>query len=219
MTARRLPRLPTVLTLLVLACVLPELVLQGADLGLWGSARWRPMAYAYGAFWAGLLHGWTPNFALQPATMFVTYGFLHAGLGHMVVNMVTLLSLGAAILARIGPRRFLWLYGACLLGGGLGFALLTAMAQPMVGASGALFGLVGAWVAWGVTDAWGAARGPAARAGALARGLLWPVLVLVLMNLAMLWLSGGLLAWETHLGGFVTGGMVAPLLARRRTLD
>ncbi len=206
-----------VLLALVLACAIPEAVLQGADLGLWGTARWRPLAYANGAFWAGLLRGWTPNFALQPGTMFATYGFLHAGAMHMIVNMITLVALGLPIIARIGQRRFLLLYAGALIGGGLGFALLTASPRPMVGASGALFGLVGAWVAWGMIDAWRASRGALARLRVLGRDLLWPAAILALLNLGMLWVSGGLLAWETHLGGFVAGALLAPALPARRT--
>ena len=208
-------RWPPLLVGLVLACVIPELVLQGADHGLWGSARWRPMAYAYGAFWAGLLQGWTPNFRAQPVTMFVTHGFLHADALHLTVNMLTLVSLGLAIIARVGQRRFLWLYTASLLGGGLGFALLTREAQPMVGASGALFGLVGAWIVWEVMDAWARTTGLSDHLWVLGRGLLWPMAILVLLNLAMLWITGGKLAWETHLGGFVAGMAVAPFLLPR----
>jgi membrane associated rhomboid family serine protease len=210
--SHRIFGLPAVLAILLLACVIPELVLQGADLGLWGSARWRPLAYQNGAFWAGLLRGWTPNYAAQPATMFATYGFLHAGALHMVVNMMTLISLGLPIVARIGQRRFALLYAVSLLGGGIGFALLTASRQPMVGASGALFGLVGAWIVWGMMQAWRASTGSLGRLRVLGRDLLWPATILVLLNLAMLWISGGLLAWETHLGGFVAGALLAPFL-------
>jgi rhomboid protease GluP len=216
-TRRRPFGLPAVLTILLLACVTPELVLQGADLGLWGSARWRPLAYQNGAFWAGLLRGWTPNYAAQPVTMFATYGFLHAGAMHMFVNMMTLVSLGLPIVTRIGQRRFVLLYAVSLLGGAIGFALLTASRQPMVGASGALFGLVGAWIIWGMMQAWRASTGPLGRLRVLGRDLLWPITILILMNWAMLWLSGGLLAWETHLGGFVIGAMVAPFLVLRGT--
>jgi rhomboid protease GluP len=200
---------------LALACILPELALLGADLGLWGSPRWRGIAYAHGAFWVGLLHGWRPNYAGQPAAMFVTYGFLHGGLVHLLFNTVTLVSLGAAVIARVGQARFLVLYGTALLGGGAGFALLSRAPQPMVGASGALFGLAGALVAWAAAEAAAGERGAAARARALARGLVWPAALLVALNLVMFLAASGALAWEAHLGGFVVGLALAPLLARR----
>ena len=50
------------------------------------------------------------------------------------------------MLARVGALGFSALWGACLLGGATGFALLTSSPAPMVGASGALFGLAGAWL-------------------------------------------------------------------------
>lgn len=184
-------------------------------MGIWGSARWRPLAYQNGAFWLGLLRGWQPNYAVQPVTMFATHGFLHAGLLHMAVNVMTLLSLGTAIVARVGTVQFLMLYGVSLLGGGAGFALLSSSPQPMVGASGALFGLVGAWIIWGMREAWAKSYGPTARLGVLGREIAWPTLILILLNLAMFWISGGLLAWETHLGGAVAGTLMAPLLGQR----
>ncbi len=214
----RRPALPPVAVMaLILACLLPEMVLQGADLGLWGSARWRPLTYQNGAFWLGLLYGWTPNYALQPFAMFVTHAFLHAGLLHLIVNMMTLLSLGTPIVARIGQGRFLVLYALAVLGGGAGFALLATSPRPMVGASGALFGLVGAWIVWGLGDAWRESRGTGigTHLRILGTSLLWPVAWLILLNLVMLWGTGGLIAWETHLGGFVAGAMAAPLLDRR----
>ncbi len=112
---------PTIWILAAL-CALPELVLLGADWGLWGSARWRPMAYQYGAFWAGLLYGWRPNYAGQPVTMFASYGWLHAGPGHLLGNLGALIWLGPEILTRFGTRGFIALWAVCLLGGAAGFA-------------------------------------------------------------------------------------------------
>jgi membrane associated rhomboid family serine protease len=208
-------RWPLAIVALIAACMVPELILQGADHGLWGSARWRPMTYAYGAFWAGLLHGWTPNYLLQPMAMFATHAFLHADALHLAVNMVTLLSFGRAIIARVGTRRFLWLYATSVIGGGIGFALLTNSPRPMVGASGALFGLVGAWIVWEFEDAWTEARGLGNRLVLVGQGLVMPTVVLIALNVAMYVSTGGVLAWETHLGGFIAGALAAPLLMRQ----
>lgn len=192
----------------LLACCLPELLLQAADHGWIGSARWRPLAYQYGAFWAGLLHGWRPNFAAQPATMFLSYGFLHSGLGHLVGNVAALLGLGPMVIERFGTRGFVLVWLGALLGGGAGFGLLSGSPAPMVGASGALFGLLGAWI-WGLA----ADRRAAGRS-------LWPVAGLVaglaLLNLVMWVFLDGLLAWETHLGGFLAGAAIGALLPRAR---
>jgi rhomboid protease GluP len=194
--------------LIIVLCIVPELALQGADWGVWGSARWRPLSYQNGAFWAGLLQGWQPNYAAQPYTMFVTYAFLHAGAAHLVVNMITLFSLGGEIARRAGQSHMLLIYGASILGGAIGFGLLGTVVQPMVGASGALFGLAGAWVTW---DVWAALRAsPSLKT--LAFALLWPVTFLVGLNLVMLWATGGKLAWETHLGGCLAGSLTAAML-------
>ena len=84
-----------VLWALIMACVLPEAVLTMADWGLMGSLRWRTVAYQNGAFWAGLLRDWQPNFAAQPVTMFATHAFLHAGPTHLIGNIRALAGLAS----------------------------------------------------------------------------------------------------------------------------
>jgi rhomboid protease GluP len=204
------PRFPLLaLWALLGLCILPEVVLLGADLGVWGGTGWRGLAYAWFGFWPGLLYDWRPNYRLQPLAMFVTYGFLHVGALHLAVNMVTLWSLGRAVIDRSGPRAFLALYALSLLGGALGFGLLTNTTIPMVGASGALFGLMGGVLVWAVIDR-------------RHEGLtLWPVGRAVLGLLALngvLWVvAGALLAWQTHLGGLLAGAATALFLDWRRT--
>lgn len=200
---RPLPRLPTAISVLALLCALPELVLLGADWGLWGSARWRPMAYQNGAFWAGLLHGWRPNYAAQPVTMFASYGWLHAGPGHLLGNLGVLVWLGPRLLDRFGLPGFAALWGICLLGGAAGFALLTSSPAPMVGASGALFGLAGAALA-GEIRRIRSLREQILKGAAMLAALL-------ALNAAAWALQGGHLAWETHLGGTMAGIAFAAL--------
>ena len=192
---------------LIALCSLIELALSLSDQGLAGQVRLRQLAYDYGGFWPGLLRNWRPNYPAQPWTMFLSYGFLHGGPAHLVVNMITLWSLGRAVLLRVGTRGFAVLYLATILGGALGFALLAPGLQPMVGASGALFGLVGGLLAWTYVDRFTHDEG------------LWPVLravlILALLNLVLWWTMDGQLAWETHLGGFVTGWVTALLIDPR----
>lgn len=201
----------TLLAGIIGVCTLIEAILLGADWGLWGSAHWRPLFYGYGAFWAGLLHGWRPNYALQPITMFFTYAFLHGGPGHLIGNVLVLIPLGRMATERLGARGFGGLYLAAMLGGGAGFGLLATSAAPMVGASGAIFGLAGAWVVWGWQDRRGAGlRGWAAFAPAL-----WAGLGLIAMNVVMWVALSGQLAWETHLGGALAGMAAALVMGRR----
>ena len=197
----------TFLILLALSCCAIEIVLQLADYGLIKPDRLRLLAYEYGGFWPGLLKNWVPNYKWQPYTMFLTYGFFHSGLLHLVVNMLTLWSLGQAVLYRVGTIGFVLIYLASLLGGATGFAFLAPELRPMVGASGALFGLAGALLAWMYVDRYTYKQGllPVAQT----------VLLLVLLNIVLWWAMDGQLAWETHLGGFITGWLAATLVDPR----
>lgn len=199
----------TLLVGLILLCGGIELCLSLADLGVIPVTRLRGLAYEYGGFWPGLLRGWEANYPAQPYAMFFSYGFLHGGLAHLVVNMLTLWSLGRAVLDRVGRGGFILLYLAALLGGAGGYALLSNTPQPMVGASGALFGLAGGLLAWLYVDRYTHAEGllPVAQAVGL----------LVVLNLILWWAMDGQLAWETHLGGFVAGWVMALLIDPRPT--
>lgn len=192
---------------IIALCCLTEAVLQGADWHLWGSPIWRGQAYQYGAFWAGLLHGWQPNYTLQPLLMFLTYPFLHIGALHLFGNMLALFWLGQIAQKRMGTWPFLLLYLISALGGGLGFGLLSGNPVPMTGASGAIFGLLGAWTFWD----WQSRQ----KAGVSLWQATWPTLGiligLILFNLANWAWQGGMLAWETHLGGFLAGGAFSAL--------
>ncbi len=77
-------------------------------------------------------------------TSFVTHIFVHGGVVHLVINCAWLLAFGGAVATRIGSARFLIL---TVLTGIAGAALFLAFnwgrAVPMVGASGAVSGLMG----------------------------------------------------------------------------
>ena len=76
----------------------------------------------------------------------VSAGFLHAGLLHIGFNMYLLCLLGRSSSPSIGSPRFAALYFASLLAGSFG-ALLFEPTALTVGASGAVFGLMGAMAA------------------------------------------------------------------------
>jgi len=203
------PALPAVILAVLAVIIGIEVVLQAADAGLIGTRRWRSLAYQFGAFWPGLLTTWEPNYTGQPAAMFVTYAVLHGGLEHLLGNAVTLWSLGRVVCARTGQRGFVVVFTLTSLGGALCFAALSAGNTPMVGASGALFGLAGIWTGWQWLDR-GQDRGP---------GGTWRVLaiiaVLIALNVVLYWWYSGGLAWQTHLGGFVVGLALSGWLGRK----
>lgn len=201
------PRRLVLITIILLCCAI-EFTLMAADYGVIPIRHLRGVAYQNGGFWTGLLHDWQPNFTAQPATMFITYGFLHAGFWHLTMNMVTLWSFGLAIIDRVGQIRFSILYLVSMLGGAVAFGTLSSAVAPMVGASGALFGLVGAWLIW---------EARACRAEGLSPvPVLWSVLWLVLLNIVLWWATSGRLAWETHLGGALFGAVAGLFITERK---
>ncbi len=194
---------PAVIWLVGLTC-LAEVVLTLTEAGGLGGLGLRRWLVLHGAFWNGLLGGWDALYPLQRELMFVTYALLHGGLLHLIGNMVAVLALGGIVVARIGQKGFLLLYLVTAIGGAVGFALLSNSEAPMVGASGAVFGLIGAWKFW----EWQMRQ----HLGSPMRPLWQFLLGLVVLN-AVLWLAlSGLLAWEAHLGGFVAGVVFAAIV-------
>lgn len=192
---------------LIILCIGIEIILIANGAGLLNYGRLRRLAYEYGGFWPGLLADWPSNFPTQPYLMFFTYSFLHSGPLHLIVNMVTLWSLGCAVLDRVGVSGFYMLYAGAVLGGATGYAILAPGLQPMVGASGALFGLAGGLLAWMYVDRFTRHQGllPVAQA----------VVLLIVLNLVLWWAMRGQLAWQTHLGGFISGWIMALLIDPR----
>ena len=76
-----------------------------------------------------------------------SYAFLHGSALHLLFNLSMLVGLGPALEKSLGSVRFLLLYVVAAIGGGLGTCLLYDPRQPVVGGSGALFGMLGAAVA------------------------------------------------------------------------
>jgi len=109
---------------------------SGGDLGLGGTGG--------SVISNGALFG--PSIAIDHEYYrLVTSGFLHAGLLHIGFNMFLLYLLGTQLEPAIGSVRFTALYFTSLLGGSLG-ALLLSPDSVTVGASGAVFGLMGGFI-------------------------------------------------------------------------
>jgi membrane associated rhomboid family serine protease len=75
----------------------------------------------------------------------VTSGFLHIGIFHILVNMVSLYFVGSALEPAVGRARFVVIYAVSLLAGSFGALLFTPL-SPTAGASGAIFGIFGALI-------------------------------------------------------------------------
>ncbi len=128
----------------------------------------------------------------------VTSGFLHAGLIHIGFNMLLLWLLGQELEPELGSARFLALYMASLLAGAFG-ALLFEPNALTVGASGAVYGLMGA-----------------AAAILYSRGvnpLQTSIGTLIIFNLVLSFLIPNV-SIGGHLGGLVGGGIVGLAFTR-----
>ena len=78
----------------------------------------------------------------QPYTL-ITSIFLHGGIAHIIFNMFALLIFGPILESRIGSKKFLMLYLGAGIAGNIGY-ILTGGTLPALGASGAIFGILGA---------------------------------------------------------------------------
>ncbi|GAA2292154.1 MULTISPECIES: rhomboid family intramembrane serine protease [Streptomyces] len=122
----------------------------------------------------------------------VTSVFLHQQLMHIAFNMLSLWWIGGPLEAALGRVRFIVLYMLSGLGGSALSYLLAAQNQPSLGASGAIFGLLGA-------------------TAVLMRRLNYdmrPVIALLALNLLFTFTWSGI-AWQAHVGGLVAGTVVA----------
>lgn len=91
---------------------------------------------------------WTPNLAGAPALgalQLFTSMFVHEGLGHIFGNMLVLLAFALPFEERIGHRLFLVIYLLSGLAAGLAQSLAVPEPHLLMGASGAIFGVIGAF--------------------------------------------------------------------------
>lgn len=142
----------------------------------------------------------TPRFALQPLAVagadqffrLFSSAFMHYGIVHILFNMYALYVLGPPLERHLGRLRFSSLYLLSALGGSVAVYLFSNPASATVGASGAIFGLFGATaVAYKRFDL----------------DMRW-LIGLIVVNLVLTF-SIPTISWQGHLGGLVTGALVA----------
>jgi membrane associated rhomboid family serine protease len=139
---------------------------------------------------------WVDGVAYGDYYRLFTSMFLHYGLLHLLMNMWALWVLGRLLEAVLGPARFLGLYLVSGLGGSVAVYLFGDQAAPTAGASGAIFGLFAALIVV---------------LRRLRRSVAGVVPILVI-NLIFTFSVPGI-SIAGHLGGMVTGGVVAAGLA------
>ncbi|GAA2226348.1 rhomboid family intramembrane serine protease [Herbiconiux moechotypicola] len=139
---------------------------------------------------------------LEPWRM-ITSIFAHSpsSIFHILLNMYSLFIFGPILERMLGRGRFLALYLIAGLGGSVAVNLLGGPLTAVLGASGAIFGLMGAFFI--INRHLG--------------GNSIQIIVLVGLNLAFgLFIPG--ISWQAHLGGLIAGGLVALIYVRTRPI-
>ena len=135
---------------------------------------------------------------MEPWRM-LTAAFLHS-LGnplHLLLNMYTLWIMGRVLEPALGWPRYLALYLIAALGGSVAVLWLSSPFVPVVGASGAVYGLFAALFII------------MRRTGQNVTG----IAVLIAINLGLSFMPGTNISWQGHLGGLVTGALCALIVA------
>lgn len=122
-----------------------------------------------------------------------TSAFVHSQsmVTHIVFNMYSLFVLGTLLEPMLGKLKFSILYVIAIFGGSLGFFLFGDLGAVVVGASGAVFGLMGAYLIY-----LRALRLDASQ-----------IVIILVINVVVSFLPG--IAWQAHFGGFIFGVLVA----------
>lgn len=171
-----------------------------------------PFIVKYGAIPYEIMHGQelTPQLAFPVPLTLITSMFLHGGLLHLGGNMLYLWIFGDNVEDKLGHLRFLIFYILSGLAGSMAHVLTSSGSQvPMVGASGAIAGVLGAYMI----------RFPQSRIwtliffGFFIRAVRIPAIFVLgfwfilqlLYGLPTIGAQGGGVAWFAHIGGFVVG--------------
>ncbi len=139
--------------------------------------------------------------AAQPYRM-LTSLFIHESPLHVLLNMYSLFLVGPALESMLGRIRYLALFLIAGFGGSVGVLLIGSPKIAVLGASGAIFGLFGAYFLI------------ARRLG----GNATQFLVVIVLNLVIGFIPGFGIAWQAHVGGLITGLAIAFVYLETRPL-
>ena len=153
------------------------------DLEMLGYARYSSTGALHGVA-AGESYRLITSAFLAPATGQGGLGFLD-----ILFNMWALVFVGPALEGLLGRLRFLGVYLLSAVGGGVMYYFLAPEYAPAVGASGAIFGLFGAWFV------------VSKRLRLDTRA----IVILIAVNLALSLFLHNIIAWQDHIGGLLTG--------------
>ena len=142
-----------------------------------------------------------PVLAIVEPWRMLTAGFVHdwSGPMHILFNSYAIWIFGRQLEPMLGPLRFLFLYLTSIVGGSVAVLWLSNPQIPTVGASGALFGLMAAYFV--------VIRSLGGNASQL--------FILIAINFALGFIVSGI-SWQGHLGGMLTGFVIAGIFAATR---
>lgn len=126
----------------------------------------------------------------RPVT-WITSAFLHTSLGHLVTNMVALFAIGGALETDVGSGRFTLITAASVAGASAAVVAWSPASSVTVGASGAIFGMLGALALYRRSR---------------------PVWIMLFVSLIWSIVPG--VSWQAHVGGLLAGILAALILSR-----
>ncbi len=208
--------MPPVVTWVVGAIVLTHLarmvVSNEAELFLFEKLAYIPARFSAEG---GLSHDWVATI-LSP----VGYTLLHADFMHLFMNMAFLMAFGSVVARRMAEGWFLLLFAVTAVAGAVFVQFLPFdPAAIVIGASGAVSGMVGAVA--GIAFKRKPDTPPLPRPFNEPRAAAMFILVWVGLTLVFGFIPGavfgvdGQIAWQAHLGGFLVGFLLMPLLDMR----
>jgi membrane associated rhomboid family serine protease len=155
-----------------------------------------------------------PAFIAQvPGVKLFTYMFLHGDLGHLFGNMIFLWVFGDNIEDAMGRFRYFLFYIACGVAAGLAhFLSQTTSTTPLIGASGAISGLLAAYlILFPRAKVWVLffTRIP------IKLRAFWVLGIYLIFNIVMATARGmDNVAWWAHIGGFAAGAVLVVMMRR-----
>lgn len=201
------PRHKQAILALTAVFVVIELAFQLSDMGILPQGlRWQ--AYKEFSFYAPWFADMIAGRPSPPQTSWnmLSYAFLHGSMTHLLMNCGAFLGLGLVTLRIFGLPLFALFFLVTAVGGALAFGLMSDSDMPMVGVSGVVFGLIG--VLKYAELAFIRHQGGRYRPVAM-RKYVSSLAVLVGVNVVIAWALQDIMAWQTHLGGFVAGWIAA----------
>lgn len=145
-----------------------------------------------------------PIFTVAAPWQMITSAFLHDWTSpiHLLFNMYTLYIFGQVLEPMLGRSRFMWLYIISAFAGSVAVLWFGDVGGTVVGASGAIYGLMGAYFI--LLRAIGQPSGQ--------------MVGLIAINLIFSFMNAGI-SWQAHVGGLVAGIAVAGVYAATRKLE